>query len=94
MDYCEHIDAIIPVKPSAAGCEECLKTGDTWVHLRLCMSCGHVGCCDQSKNRHSTKHFQSSRHPIIRSHQPDEEWGYCYIDDMFFETLPKSEPPV
>ena len=88
MDYCEHISAIVSVAPSAVGCEDCLKTGDVWVHLRLCESCGHVGCCDQSINRHATKHYQSSRHPIIKSYQPDEEWGYCYIDDLFFETLP------
>ena len=88
MDYCEHIAAIAKVVPSADGCEECLKTGDTWVHLRLCMSCGHVGCCDNSVNRHATKHYHATRHPIIKSHEPGEEWGYCYVDDMFFETLP------
>ena len=89
MDYCEHIATIIPVKPSAEGCEDCLKTGDSWVHLRLCESCGHVGCCDSSPNRHATKHFRSSQHPIIKSHEPGENWGYCYVDDMFYESLPE-----
>ena len=90
MDYCEHISAIVPVTPSADGCEDCLKIGGHWLHLRLCESCGHVGCCDQSPNRHATKHYQSTKHPIIRSFQPDEEWGYCYPDDMFYDTLPES----
>ena len=88
MDYCEHIAAIVPVTPSAGGCEDCLKTGDRWVHLRLCKSCGHVGCCDNSLNRHATKHYHASYHPIIKSHERGEDWGYCYVDDMFFETLP------
>ena len=88
MDYCEHIVVVLPVKPSADGCEDCLKAGDSWVHLRLCESCGHVGCCDSSINGHATKHFHSSHHPIIKSHEPGEDWGYCYVDDMFFVTLP------
>ncbi|MBK6749303.1 MAG: UBP-type zinc finger domain-containing protein [Pyrinomonadaceae bacterium] len=88
MDYCEHINAILPVKPSAAGCEECLKTGDRWVHLRLCRMCGHVGCCDNSINRHATKHFHASSHPVIESFEPGENWGFCYEDDRFYESLP------
>jgi uncharacterized UBP type Zn finger protein len=83
---CTHLDQIKNVPPRTPnGCEECLKTGDTWVHLRLCMTCGHVGCCDQSKNKHATKHFHKSNHPIIKSFQPDEDWMYCYIDDLFME---------
>ena len=89
MDFCEHIAAILPVKPVAAGCVDCLKTGDSWVHLRLCKSCGYVGCCDNSINRHATKHYRGSHHPIIESLEPGEDWGYCYVDDMFFESLPK-----
>ena len=88
MDYCEHISAIVPVKPSSNGCEDCLKTGDTWVHLRLCKSCGHVGCCDNSINRHATKHYDASRHPVISSFEAGEYWGYCYVDDAFYESLP------
>ena len=69
-----------------AGCEDCLAIGDTWVHLRLCLQCGHVGCCDDSKNRHATKHFRTTKHPVIRSFEPGEEWRYCYADDLFVET--------
>ncbi len=72
-------------KPHTKGCEECLKTGDTWVHLRLCETCGQVGCCDSSKNKHATKHFKASHHPIIKSFQPGEDWMYCYIDNVMFE---------
>lgn len=90
MDYCYHVGAIVEVTPSANGCEDCLKMGGQWLHLRLCESCGHVGCCDSSPNRHATAHFKSSHHPIVRSFEPGEEWGYCYIDDMFFETLPEA----
>lgn len=93
MEYCEHVASIVPVEPSADGCEDCLKIGGGWLHLRLCENCGHVGCCDQSPNTHATKHFHTTGHPIIRSFQPDEEWGYCYVDDAFYETLPESEPP-
>ena len=89
MDYCEHVAAMVSVMPSADGCEDCLKIGDTWVHLRLCKICGHVGCCDNSKNRHTTKHFHTTGHAIIESFERGEDWGYCYVDDMFYETLPK-----
>lgn len=89
MEYCEHISQILSVTPAADGCIDCLKTGDRWVHLRLCMSCGYVGCCDNSINRHATKHFSASGHPVIRSFEPGEGWGFCYIDDQFFESLPE-----
>jgi|SRR6266498_1683035 len=85
---CTHLDEIRAVKPGAAGCEDCLRIGDTWVHLRLCMTCGHVGCCDSSKNKHATRHHHASGHPIVRSQQPGEHWGYCYVDDLMFESLP------
>jgi uncharacterized UBP type Zn finger protein len=87
-ESCEHFSQIQEVTPSANGCEDCLRTGDTWVHLRLCETCGHVGCCDNSKNRHATKHFHATQHPIIKSFEPDEDWGWCYVDGVFFETLP------
>jgi len=67
-----------------AGCEECLKTGDTWVHLRACRSCGKVDCCDSSPNRHATAHNHDTGHPIVSSAQPDEEWSFCYVDDVAF----------
>jgi uncharacterized UBP type Zn finger protein len=88
MERCEHFDQIKKVSAKVHGCEDCLRIGDTWVHLRLCMTCGHVGCCDSSKNKHATKHFHGTKHPIVRSLEPGEEWGYCYIDDEMFESLP------
>lgn len=66
-------------------CEDCIKTGDSWVHLRLCMECGHVGCCDSSKNKHATKHFHATKHPVIRSAEPGESWTWCYVDEMMGE---------
>ncbi|MEP7339807.1 MAG: cation:proton antiporter [Acidobacteriota bacterium] len=80
---CSHLDQIRPVVPSARGCEECLASGDTWVHLRLCLSCGHVGCCDSSPNKHATAHFAETSHPLIRSLQPGEDWGWCYPDETY-----------
>ena len=88
MEYCEHVSEIADVTPSAKGCEDCLRIGGRWVHLRECMLCGHIGCCDSSPNRHATKHFHATQHPIIRSFEPGEDWGYCYVDDAFYETLP------
>lgn len=88
MNGCEHLKEMKKVTPSADGCEDCLKTGGVWLHLRLCEICGHVGCCDSSPNRHATKHFHASGHPIIKSFEKGEDWGYCYPDDMFYETLP------
>ena len=84
---CPHVTSETPrhAKRPAAGCKECLEMGDTWVHLRLCLSCGHVGCCDNSKNRHATKHFRTTNHPLIQSFQPGEDWGWCYIDEVFLE---------
>jgi uncharacterized UBP type Zn finger protein len=89
---CEHLESAAErpkgVTPSGPGCEECLASGDEWVHLRLCLSCGHVGCCDQSPNKHATKHFRKTRHPVIRSYEPEEDWAYCYVDDEGVEVLP------
>jgi len=84
---CEHIEkANKDVKPKTPeGCEECLKTGDEWVHLRLCLTCGHVGCCDSSKNKHATKHFQGTKHPVMKSFQPGEDWLWCYVDELMVE---------
>ena len=79
---CEHLNQVRKVTPSGKGCQECLQSGDTWMHLRLCLTCGHVGCCDDSKNRHATKHFHATRHPIIRSFEPGEDWRWCYIDEI------------
>ena len=80
---CDHLDTIRNVTPTTAnGCTECLKSGDEWVHLRLCLSCGHVGCCDSSKNKHATRHFHQTKHPIIRSFEQGEDWMWCYVDEV------------
>ncbi len=77
---CGHLDQIHRVTPSARGCEDCLRTGDRWVHLRICMTCGHVGCCDSSPNKHATAHHRTVGHPIVKSLEPGEHWGWCYPD--------------
>jgi uncharacterized UBP type Zn finger protein len=87
-DTCSHLDQITNPSPNTIGCEECLKMGDSWVHLRLCEICGHVGCCDSSKNRHATKHFRKTQHPIMRSLEPGEDWGWCYVDEVMLEPFP------
>ncbi|HLG62409.1 MAG TPA: UBP-type zinc finger domain-containing protein [Ktedonosporobacter sp.] len=79
---CTHLNEIREVTPGASGCEECLKMGDRWVHLRLCLTCGHIGCCDSSKNKHATRHFHATNHPIIQSFEPQEDWLWCYIDEV------------
>jgi len=79
---CSHLDQIQAVTPLTAGCEECLRTGDNWVHLRLCLTCGQVGCCDDSKNKHATAHFHSTYHPVIESLEPGESWRWCYVDEI------------
>ncbi len=80
---CTHLDQVREVTPDSEGCSECLALGDSWVHLRICLCCGHVGCCDSSKNKHATKHFHASGHPIVASFQPGEEWAWCYIDEVY-----------
>jgi uncharacterized UBP type Zn finger protein len=79
---CEHLKTAGHHKPASQGCEECIALGDTWVHLRLCLTCGHVGCCDDSKNKHATKHYHSTHHPVIRSFQPGENWRWCFVDEL------------
>ncbi len=82
---CTHLNQVRPVLPSASGCEECLRTGDSWVHLRICMTCGHVGCCDSSKNKHASKHNGQTNHPIIKSAEPRENWAWCYSDQQYVQ---------
>lgn len=86
---CKHLNQIRDVTPSAQSCEDCLKIGDTWVHLRICLTCWHVGCCDDSRNKHATKHFRTTGHPIVQSFEPGEGWLWCYVDELFMD-----EPPV
>ena len=88
MARCPHFDQIRHVTPSVNGCEDCLKIGDTWNELRVCLSCGHVGCCDDSNNQHATKHFQQTGHPLIMSFDRRERWGWCYADQRYFERMP------
>ena len=82
MPNCKHTGQIRITAPDKRVCEDCVKSGDTWVHLRLCLECGHVGCCDSSKNKHATKHFHQSKHPLMRSIEPGEAWVWCYVDEI------------
>jgi uncharacterized UBP type Zn finger protein len=82
---CTHLDQTGPVTPTADGCADCLAIGGRWVHLRLCMSCGHVGCCDSSPNKHASAHYASTDHPTIQSYEPGENWWWCYVDQVVFE---------
>ena len=86
MSTCGHLDQIelVELPAEVAGCEECLASGDRWVHLRMCQTCGHIGCCDSSPNRHATAHFQSTGHPVVRSAEPGEDWSWCYADELMF----------
>jgi hypothetical protein len=91
---CKHLDEVHDVTPrTPQGCEECLAAGTPWVHLRICMTCGHVGCCDSSIGKHATKHFHTTDHPIVDSYEPGEDWGWCYIDEAFLEPAPHARTP-
>lgn len=83
---CTHLDsiAVSELPEPIAGCEECLKIGGEWLHLRMCMQCGKIGCCDNSPNKHATAHARESEHPIIRSAEPGEDWSWCYVDEVTF----------
>lgn len=82
---CSHLDRIEVSPPDeVAGCEECVKIGGHWMHLRVCLTCGQVGCCDDSPNRHASKHAQTTEHPIIRSVEPGEDWCWCFPDELAF----------
>ena len=86
MPSCAHLDQIeiLETPAEVAGCEECLAMGGRWVHLRMCQTCGHIGCCDNSPNRHATGHHRETGHPIIRSAEPGEDWSWCYVDELMF----------
>jgi uncharacterized UBP type Zn finger protein len=85
VSVCTHLESIVDVEPSGTGCVECLRDGSRWVHLRRCTQCGHVGCCDNSPNRHATAHFRETEHPIVQSFEPGEDWYWCYVDEIAFE---------
>jgi uncharacterized UBP type Zn finger protein len=99
---CSHLQSTLshhtaPVTPSGKGCAECLASGSRWVHLRLCLACGHVGCCDSSPHRHATGHFHATGHPVIKSFEPGEDWAWCYPDERTLERIPSfpiESPPV
>lgn len=82
---CRHIDQAREVAYDKHICPECVKRHDTWVHLRICLICGHVGCCDSSKNKHATAHFKATGHPLIKTIEPNEDWAWCYVDEAFLE---------
>ena len=82
---CPHFARIKLTTTDVDVCPECIQMGDTWVHLRLCTECGHVGCCDSSKNKHATKHFHKTKHPVVRSIEPGESWTWCYVDEVMGE---------
>jgi hypothetical protein len=88
---CTHLDQIVITEPPdrVEGCEECLRIGSRWVHLRMCQSCGKVGCCDSSPNQHASKHARSEGHPILRSIEPGEQWSWCVIDEVAFVVNPR-----
>jgi uncharacterized UBP type Zn finger protein len=97
---CQHLsrferERATPVHASSRGCKECLEAGDEWVHLRLCMTCGHVGCCDDSPNRHATAHYHETKHPVIKSFEPGEDWVWCFVHEAMVEridTFPEESP--
>jgi len=82
MATCTHLDQVLVDQPNTRGCEECMKMGERWVHLRLCRACGHVGCCDDSEHKHATAHFHATGHPIISSLEPGEDWSWCFVDKI------------
>jgi hypothetical protein len=84
MPACSHVNETHEVTPSGNGCSDCLAIGGRWVHLRVCMSCGRVGCCDSSPNKHASAHFRKQGHPIVQSYEPGEDWWWCYADEVAF----------
>ena len=85
-ELCTHLDQVTlrELPPSVDGCEDCLRDGDKWLQFRICLTCGHVGCCDASANRHARGHVARSGHPIVRSFEPGEDWSWCYLDEVAF----------
>jgi uncharacterized UBP type Zn finger protein len=90
-EICAHLGTVHDVQPGDQGCHECLQVGGWWVHLRMCVSCGHIGCCDSSPGKHATAHYNATEHPLVRSYEPGEEWFWCYADEVAFE-IPDAGP--
>jgi uncharacterized UBP type Zn finger protein len=93
-ETCTHLgDLATDAAPTGPGCYECTLIGSTWVHLRRCVECGHVGCCDNSPNRHATHHYDETTHPLIQSYEPGEDWLWCYVDELMFEVAGQGPSP-
>lgn len=90
---CSHASEIVDAPAVDTGCVECLESGGSWLHLRRCDTCGHVGCCDQSPNRHATAHFHETEHPLVQSFEPGEDWYWCYADQVGFEMTDQKNSP-
>jgi len=82
MHLCSHLEEAKPISPTSSGCEECLAEGASWVHLRTCLTCGHVGCCDSSQGRHASAHYKATSHPVMQSAEPGESWRWCFVDEL------------
>jgi Zn-finger in ubiquitin-hydrolases and other protein len=95
MPVCSHLDqiSVVHLPEEIEGCEECLRMGSTWVHLRMCMTCGRIGCCDSSPNKHASRHAREVGHPIVRSAQPGEDWSWCFVDEIAFVVEPSGTDP-
>jgi uncharacterized UBP type Zn finger protein len=92
-EYCEHVSAIEPVAPTSKGCEDCLAIGASWTELRVCLTCGHVGCCEDSEHAHALRHFNATGHPVIEPLARSETWGWCYIHKRYFDPMPAARSP-
>lgn len=88
MSSCRHFDHVSVTSTDVRVCEECVSIGSSWVHLRLCLTCGYVGCCDSSPNKHASAHAREQQHPVVRSIEPGEQWAYCFVDDAFLDPFP------
>jgi uncharacterized UBP type Zn finger protein len=91
-DQCEHFSAIQAIAPTVNGCEDCLAIGAKWNELRVCLTCGHVGCCEDSEHAHALQHFNATGHPMIASYEPGDTWGWCYIHRRYFDPMPGTLP--
>jgi uncharacterized UBP type Zn finger protein len=91
-ERCEHFNEIREVRPDSNGCVDCMAIGATWNELRVCLSCGHVGCCEDSEHMHALKHFNATGHAMIASFEPGETWGWCYVDRRYFDPMPGRLP--
>ncbi len=91
-ERCEHFDTIQATRPATDACAECVALGESWTELRVCLACGHVGCCDDSPHRHARAHFEATGHPMIVSYEPAESWGWCYVHRRYFDPMPGALP--